>query len=129
MWIASRLAFELRQEVFRKLEDMSIRYHDSHPVGQLMQRCSQDIEALQGFVTQLTSGFGYQFILVIIAAGFMFALDWQLALLAIVPAPFVMVSTVVYYRRIVPRYRRYWTTRSSLSRTRNTSAAGRFCCS
>ncbi|MBN2310811.1 MAG: DUF1854 domain-containing protein [Candidatus Hydrogenedentes bacterium] len=115
VWISNRLAFELRQEVFRKLEDMSVRYHDTHPVGQLMQRCSQDIETLQTFIVQLTSGFGYQLILVSVVAVFMFTLNWKLALVAIVPAPFVMLSTVVYYRRIVPGYRKFWTTRSSLS--------------
>lgn len=115
VWISNRLAFELRQEVFRKLEDMSVQYHDDHPVGQLMQRCSQDIEALQGFVVQLASGFVFQMVLVIAVAVMMFTLDAKLALWAILPAPLVMATTAIYYRRIVPRYLRFWTTRSSLS--------------
>ena len=84
VWISNRLGFELRQEVFRKLEQMSVQYHDNHPVGQLMTRCTQDIEALQGFVVQLTSGFGYQLIVVLFVAGMMFTLNWKLALIAII---------------------------------------------
>ena len=34
---------------------------------------------------------------------------------AVMPAPFVMVFTAIYYRRIIPRWRKYWTTRSSLA--------------
>ncbi len=124
VWIANRLAFDLRRQVFRKLEDMAIRYHDSHPVGQLMTRCSQDVEALQGFVNQMTSGFGYQIILVVAVAVVMFTMNWKLALWAIVPAPFVMASTAVYYRRIVPRWRKYWNARSSLSNALHSTLNG-----
>jgi len=114
-WLANRLGYDLRKEVFLKLEDLAVRYHDTHPVGQLMTRCSQDIEVLQGFINQLTSGFGYQILLVIGVAAIMLATNWQLMLWAVMPAPFVMVFTAIYYRRIIPRWRKYWTTRSSLA--------------
>ncbi len=114
-WLANRLGYDLRKEVFLKLEDLAVRYHDTHPVGQLMTRCSQDIEALQGFINQLTSGFGYQILLVIGVAAIMLATNWKLMLWAVMPAPFVMVFTALYYRRIIPRWRKYWTSRSSLA--------------
>ena len=114
-WLANRLGYDLRKEVFVKLEDLAVRYHDTHPVGQLMTRCSQDIEVLQGFINQLTSGFGYQILLVIGVAAIMLATDWQLMLWAVMPAPFVMIITAVYYQRIIPRWRKYWTSRSSLA--------------
>jgi len=114
-WLANRLGYDLRKEVFVKLEDLAVRYHDTHPVGQLMTRCSQDIEVLQGFINQLTSGFGYQILLVIGVAAIMLATDWQLMLWAVMPAPFVMIFTAVYYQRIIPRWRKYWTSRSSLA--------------
>lgn len=114
-WINNRLGYDLRRDVFQKMQDLAIRYHDIHPVGQLMTRCSQDVEALQGFVNQITSGFGYQIIMVVAVAFVMFATDWKLALIAIVPAPFVMMCTIWYYRRVVPKWQKYWTTRSSLA--------------
>ncbi len=124
VWVAYRLGFDLRREVFRKLEDMAVRYHDSHPVGQLMTRCSQDIETLQGFMTQLTTGFGYQIIMVTSVAAVMFAMNVKLALWAIAPAPVVMGLTVWYYRRIVPRWRKYWTSRSNLANMLNGTLYG-----
>ena len=115
VWINNQLGYELRRDVFRKLQEMAVRYHDNHPVGQLMTRCTQDIEALQGFITQLTSGFGYQIVLVIFAAVAMLMTNWRLTIPAVFPAPLVMVCTIEFYRRIVPRWRKYWTTRSSLA--------------
>ncbi|MCP4639971.1 MAG: hypothetical protein GY851_06050, partial [bacterium] len=115
VWIANRLAYKLRREVFHKFEEMAVRYHDETPVGQLMTRCSQDIEALQGFITQLTSGFGFHMIMVTMTACMMFSMSWKLTLWAVFPAPFVMLFTALYYRRIIPKWRKYWTRRSSLS--------------
>jgi len=117
VWIANRLGYDLRRQVFQKFEEMAVRYHDTHPVGRLMTRCSQDIEALQNFFTQLTSGFGAQIILVIAVALVMFMTSAKLAVWAILPAPVVMAATIIYYRFNVPRWRKFWTARSSLANT------------
>ncbi len=115
VYINNRLGFELRREVFSKMQDLAVRYHDTHPVGTLMTRCTQDIEALQGFINQLTAGFGYQLIMLVVVTVYMLMINPLLTLIAVLPVPFVSGCTVFYYRYIVPRWRRYWTTRSSLS--------------
>ncbi|MBI5095350.1 MAG: ABC transporter ATP-binding protein [Candidatus Hydrogenedentes bacterium] len=122
--IANRLAFELRRDVFEKLENQEVEYHDDHPVGQLMTRCTQDVEALQGFINQLTSGFGYQILSLIGVAGIMFYMNWQLALIACLPAPLVMVCTVIFYKWVVPQWHKYWSTRSNLSNILHASLSG-----
>ncbi len=115
VWINNRLGYDLRKEVFAKLQDLALRYHESQPVGQLMTRCSQDIETLQAFINQLTSGFGFQMLLVAGVAVTMFSMNWLLALIACVPAPFVMMSTYFFTHRITPQWRKYWTRRSDLN--------------
>ena len=124
IWINNRMGYDLRKDVFDKLQELAVRYHDTHPVGQLMTRCSQDIEALQGFINQLTSGFGYQIILVIAVAMVMLMTSWQLTLWAVLPAPVVMVCTVWFYKRIIPAWQKYWTTRSNLSNALHGSLTG-----
>lgn len=124
VWINNRMGYDLRKEVFERLQELAVRYHDTHPVGQLMTRCSQDVEALQGFINQLTSGFGYQIILVVSVAIVMLMTSWQLTLWAVLPAPLVMVCTVWFYRRIVPDWQKYWTSRSNLSNALHGSLNG-----
>lgn len=124
VWITNRLGFQLRHQVFNKLQEMAVRYFDTHPVGQLMTRCTQDIDTLQSFFVQMTSGFGYQLILVIAVALLMLVTDWRLTLCAVLPAPFVVAFTTLFYRHIVSRWRRYWTTRSSLSNALHGSLNG-----
>ncbi|HOZ45297.1 MAG TPA: DUF1854 domain-containing protein [Candidatus Hydrogenedentes bacterium] len=124
VFVSNRLGFELRRDVFQKIEDLAVRYHDMHPTGQLMTRCTQDVETLQSFINQLTSGFGYQIILVVWVAAAMFSVSWHLALVACLPAPIVMACTVFYYRYVVPRWQKYWTRRSNLSDTLHAALYG-----
>ncbi len=123
-WVNNRLGFDLRRDVFQKLEDLAVRYHDKHPVGSLMTRCSQDVETLQSFINQLTGGFGYQIINVVAVAVVMFTMSWKLALLACLPAPVVMTCTLLFYRFVVPAWNKYWTTRSDLSNVLHASLSG-----
>ena len=115
VWIANRLGYDLRREVYEKLQDLEVRFHDTQPVGQLMTRCSQDVETLQAFINQITSGFGFQMLLVIGVAFTMFSMNWYLAMVACVPAPFVMACTVLFTRRVTPKWRKYWARRSDLN--------------
>ncbi len=114
VWINNHLGFEMRQRVFEKLQDLEVRYHEERPVGSLMTRCTQDIEALQAFPQQLTSGFGYQLLQVVSVAGAMFWMNPRLGFIACIPAPIVMVCTVLFYRFVVPKWRKYWASRSDL---------------
>jgi ATP-binding cassette subfamily B protein len=124
VWVNNRLGYDLRRDVFQKMEDLAVRYHDKHPVGASMTRCSQDVEALQGFINQLTGGFGYQIILVVAMAFAMFMTSWKLALIACLPAPVVMTCTVWFYKLIIPAWNKYWTTRSDLSNVLHASLSG-----
>ncbi len=115
VWINNHLGLEMRRRVFEKLQDLEVRYHEERPVGSLMTRCSQDIETLQAFPNQLTSGFGFQLLQVTGVAAVMFWMNWRLGLIACVPAPIVMFFTVIFYRLVVPKWRKYWTARSDLN--------------
>ncbi|HOV73723.1 MAG TPA: DUF1854 domain-containing protein [Candidatus Hydrogenedentes bacterium] len=123
-WVNNRLGYDLRRDVFQKMEDLAVRYHDKHPVGQLMTRCTQDVETLQSFINQITSGFGYQIIHVVVISAVMFTMNWKLALIACLPAPVVMTCTVFFYKYVVPAWNKYWTTRSDLSNVLHASLSG-----
>ncbi len=123
-WVNHRLGFDLRRDVFQRLEDLAVRYHDKHSVGQMMTRCHQDVEALQGFINQLTGGFGYQILLVVGVAAMMFSMSWKLALIACLPAPIVMACTIMFYRYVVPAWHKYWSARSDLSNVLHASLSG-----
>lgn len=81
------ILFDLRQELFTHLQWLSLRFYDSRPVGRIMVRVTNDVEAINnlingGLVTVVSQSVSLVGIVVI-----MFALNWRLALLAFAVVP------------------------------------------
>ena len=122
--IGTRITTDVRQQLFAKLEQMSIDYYDRMEVGRLMNRCISDVEALQGFVNQLAQGFLINMLMIGSIGVMLFYLDSQLALYVLIPVPFVVGGTVYFYKRIYPRYYKLSDTQSKLSSTINSTLSG-----
>src|SRR5688572_28143560 len=85
--LGQRVMHELRQEVFGKLQRLSIPYFDRHPVGRLTTRVTSDVETLNellssGLVTVIGDLFTLFLILVMMAL-----MDWRLTLVACAVIP------------------------------------------
>ena len=113
--IGNRIAYDMRLRLYRRLQTLSVRYYDRHQVGSLMTRCSQDVEQLQGFIWQLTNGFLYNFLIIVGVLVVLFTMNARLALFVLIPIPFVLGSTYVFWRYVQPRYYRFWDSRSKIA--------------
>ena len=113
--IGNRITFDMRLRLFEHLQRLSIRYYDQNQVGTLMTRVAQDVEELQGFIWQLTNGFLYNFLIIVGVLVVLFTMDARLALFVLIPIPFVLGSTYVFWRYVQPRYYRFWDSRSKIA--------------
>ena len=113
--IGNRITYDMRLRLFRHLGSLSIRYFDQNQVGTLMTRVAQDVEELQGFIWQLTNGFLYNFLIIVGVLVVLFTMDARLALFVLIPIPFVLGSTYVFWRYVQPRYYRFWDSRSKIA--------------
>jgi len=77
-WIGQQVMYDLRVELFTHLQRLSLRFFDRNPVGRLMTRVTNDVEALnEMFTTGVVTIFGDVFTLVFIF-GALLLLDWRL---------------------------------------------------
>lgn len=99
MQLAGALSMaDLRAHIFRFLQTLRLRFFDQTPVGRLVTRATNDVDAVSElFASGVLSAFGDVVLLVGIVAA-MLALDWQLALIAFVALPVVGVL-VSFVRR------------------------------
>jgi len=96
-WVGQRAMFDLRLELFRHLQFLSLSFFDRNPVGRLMTRITNDIDALTDMVTRgVVSIFGDVAMLVFISIA-MLLLDWRLALLTFVSLP-ILAAITAYFR-------------------------------
>ncbi|MCK4976181.1 MAG: ABC transporter ATP-binding protein, partial [Anaerolineales bacterium] len=96
------VAFDLRNAIFEKLQNLSFSYHDRAQTGKLMTRMTSDVELVKQFVgtglLQLISAL----ILLIGTLVIMFIMNWFLALAIVVLLPIIMAILVLFIRQIMP---------------------------
>ena len=96
-WIGQRAMYDLRLELFRHLQFLSLGFFDRNPVGRLMTRITNDIDALIDMVQRgVVAIFGDVFMLVGVSAA-MLVLDWRLALVTFASLP-VIIGLTAYFR-------------------------------
>ncbi|MFO0579448.1 MAG: ABC transporter ATP-binding protein [Polyangia bacterium] len=99
MQLAGALSMaDLRAHVFRFLQTLRLRFFDHTPVGRLVTRATNDVDAVSElFASGVLSAIGDIVLLVGIVVA-MLALDWQLALIAFAALPIVLLL-VSFVRR------------------------------
>ncbi len=100
-WVGQRVMMDLRMDLFRHIQRMSVSFFDRNPVGRLVTRLNNDINQLeqmisQGVVQMLTNLLMVAGIIVVL-----FILNWQLALIMYV----FLVPLVFLIRRFATKQR------------------------
>jgi ATP-binding cassette subfamily B protein len=91
----------LRERLFAHVIGLNVGYHDKAQTGQLMSRASSDLMQIQGFIVMIPITLS-NVIQIIAVTAILFYTDPVLALVALVPLPFVNISARRFSNRIHP---------------------------
>ncbi|HEX2504685.1 MAG TPA: ABC transporter ATP-binding protein, partial [Gaiellaceae bacterium] len=101
-FIAGRQAlgveFDIRDALYSHLLRLSWGYYDRHQTGQLMSRATVDLQQVRFFLGYGLIFFGQHIITILATTAILFAIDWQLALIALAITP-VLVAVAYQYSR------------------------------
>ena len=108
-WILQKtgqgIIFTVRKELYAHIQSLSCRYFDLTPVGKLVTRVTNDVEALDEMYSGILVRLFRNIIKIIGLAIIMLLMDWKLALISFVLLPFVAVLTVVFRKISRQTYR------------------------
>ncbi|ACO31598.1 MULTISPECIES: ABC transporter ATP-binding protein [Acidobacterium] len=105
-WTGQKVMFDLRREIFRHLQRMDVGFYDRNPVGRLVTRLTNDVDALnEMFTTGVFAIFEDIFVLAGIV-GVMLSMSWWLALVAFAVLPFILLVTRIFRKYVRDSYRR-----------------------
>jgi ATP-binding cassette subfamily B multidrug efflux pump len=102
--VSQSVAYEMRNTLFAKLQNLSFSYHDQAQTGQLMTRVTSDVEQVRTFVStgllQIVSAAA----LLIGSLYALFSANWQLALITLLTIPAMMLVLARFLRAIRPLF-------------------------
>ena len=99
------VAYDLRNDLFARIERLGFSYYDRVETGQLVTRLTSDVEQIRTFsgsgVVQLAAAA----VMLLGTTALLFSLNWRLALVALAIVPVIFVLLLRFVRRIGPLFR------------------------
>lgn len=101
--LGENLGYNMRQSVFEHLQKATFTYHKNVQTGDIIQRCSSDIDMVRNFVVEMT-----QIVRIIakiaIAYWFMFGISAKLALISFISVPAIAIFSIAFYSQIQKKF-------------------------
>jgi ATP-binding cassette subfamily B protein len=116
-WLGNRITHNVRSELYRHLQFLSLRFYDKRQLGNVISRVNQDTDMLQRFLVWGAQDLATDALLVAGIGTLLFVLNWKLALIVFVPAPLIGVLSIKFWRKIrhyMHRFFNRWSRLNSL---------------
>ncbi len=94
------LVKSMRDQLFSHIQRLPFSWHMKNRTGDIIQRCTSDIETTKNFLSeQLTSVFRVV-ILLILSVSFMLSMHTGLTLIALIPTPLILAYSFYFHKQI-----------------------------
>ena len=94
------IARGVREKLYEKLQDVKLSFYDGEDTGDLVQRCSSDLETLRVFLASDIIEIGRAIMLIICVLPVLFIIHVPLALWSICLMPFLVIGAYVFFSRV-----------------------------
>lgn len=121
---AEGVVFRLRNYLYDHIQRLSFSYHDKKPTGDLVQRCSSDVDALRRFYADQAIGVGRILILFTVNFIAIMRLSTSLALFSIITVPLIVFTSIFFFRKVTKAYEAYQEQDAVLSTTLQENLTG-----
>ncbi|MDF1615566.1 ABC transporter ATP-binding protein [Desulfurivibrio dismutans] len=104
--MAQKVRHDLRLAVYQRMQGLDAGFFEERQTGDLLAVASNDVDNLEHFFSDVTTNVVRLVITFVGVYGFLFWLDWRLALLLIAPLPFAIIAVRFFAVRVQPQYRK-----------------------
>ena len=94
------IAKGIREKLYEKLQDVKLRFYDGEDTGDLVQRCSSDLETLRVFLASDIIEIGRAIMLIICVLPVLFIIHVPLALWSISLMPLLVIGAYIFFSRV-----------------------------
>ncbi len=94
------IVISVRDRVYDHLQRLPCRYFDRAETGDLIQRCTSDVETLRNFLTNQVVEIGRAVIMLAVPLPLMIAIDWRMTIASVILLPIVVGFSLSYFLRV-----------------------------
>ncbi len=95
----------LRNSLFEHIQLLPYRWHNDHQTGDIIQRCTMDIDTIKNFINEHLQALVRTIFLIIVALALMFPMNVQMSLIALAFIPITLTYSLVFYSLIGRKFK------------------------
>ncbi len=103
--LGARIETDMRSDLFRHLQKLSFRYFDNTKTGHIMSRISNDLFTISELAHHGPEDFFISTFLLTGSLIFMFVMNWQMAVIVVIPLPLIVIWGSIFRLRLRSRFR------------------------
>lgn len=107
-YLGNKITLDIRNQLYDQLQNLSMNYYDKRQVGAVLTHVTQDTNQLSGFLVEGAQYYGVNVLTIVTIASIMFYMNWRLALLIMLPAPFLVAITLFSWKILMRTWRNFW---------------------
>ena len=102
---AWRFVPKLTFQIYDKLQSLSMKYYQDKQTGQLMSRMVNDTRLIELLIAHALPDLLGSLLLVTGVSIMLFRINWMLALITLIPVPFIIYASTFYSKKVAPLFR------------------------
>lgn len=118
------VARRLRNYLYDHLQRLTFTYHDRMQTGELIQRCTSDVDAIRRFLADQVIGMGRIITFFIVNFTALLFIDVPLALFSIIAIPIMVIMSFFFFRKVEKIYKLFQDQDAVLSTTMQENLTG-----
>ena len=115
---------DIRHQVYRHLQRLSLRFYEDKQTGQLMSRTVNDSELLEQLVAHAVPDVLVNILMLAGVTAVLVRMSWQLALLSMIPIPFIVLGMRGFAKYVRPAFRQRQVELGELNAALNDNISG-----
>ena len=114
----------LRDYLFDHIQNLPFAYHGETDTGDLISRCTSDIDAIRKFYSEQAVGIGRISLLFIVNFIALLRINTRLGLISVVIVPFILAVSIFFFGKVSTAYEAYQEQDAVLSTTLQENLSG-----
>ncbi|MDX5423421.1 MAG: ABC transporter ATP-binding protein/permease, partial [Hymenobacteraceae bacterium] len=99
-WLGQHVVRDIRVQLYRHILNLRLKFFDRTPIGTLVTRNVSDVETLSDVFSEGLAAMIGDILQLVFILGFMFYIDWELALVSLSTFPIMLISTYIFKEKI-----------------------------
>jgi ATP-binding cassette subfamily B protein len=105
-YVGGHVAADIRAQLYRSIEFLQLTFFDKKQVGAIASRVTSDTDRVWGFLVDGLPHIATNFLLMLGIVGFLFFVNWKLALCILTPVPIVVLISIRFWKPVSQLYHR-----------------------